>query len=290
MKKFSTILFSLLTVSVFAQSTPQDIPFGIEIKTSTEWDCGSTPIRVDGTLTFTSSKPQYEIIVPKSTFTVGSTGVVNATNAIRLGNWNANGGVLTIEEGGKVVVDKITYTGSSSVELYSPDALQSKSNKYTHLYFFANGALKLYGAGDYSFRFSGASGNTANITFTDNVNLNITRLESSVSFKMNLIDFNETNSIFFSSLIYESGSKTTFDCTLELVESGSDYTLSYYKGDELSTTITLKGADLSGFTFEQTTVNGVNGYLLSVAVPEPAEWAMIFGGIALGLAIYRRRK
>ena len=26
------------------------------------------------------------------------------------------------------------------------------------------------------------------------------------------------------------------------------------------------------------------------AVPEPAEWAMIFGGIALGLAIYRRRK
>ena len=34
------------------------------------------------------------------------------------------------------------------------------------------------------------------------------------------------------------------------------------------------------------------GWLLTgmQAVPEPAEWAMIFGGIALGLAIYRRRK
>ena len=38
------------------------------------------------------------------------------------------------------------------------------------------------------------------------------------------------------------------------------------------------------------TFEGLNGYWLAVAVPEPAEWAMIFGGIALGLAIYRRRK
>ncbi len=38
-----------------------------------------------------------------------------------------------------------------------------------------------------------------------------------------------------------------------------------------------------------TTFNGENGYFL-IAVPEPAEWAAIFGAIALGLAIYRRRK
>lgn len=34
----------------------------------------------------------------------------------------------------------------------------------------------------------------------------------------------------------------------------------------------------------------VDGYLTLASVPEPAEWAMILGGIALGLAIYRRRK
>ena len=39
-------------------------------------------------------------------------------------------------------------------------------------------------------------------------------------------------------------------------------------------------------------VDAGNGYfwLNMTAVPEPAEWAMIFGGIALALAIYRRRK
>ena len=36
--------------------------------------------------------------------------------------------------------------------------------------------------------------------------------------------------------------------------------------------------------------DGTNGYWLNVSVPEPAEWAMIFGAVALGFAIYRRRK
>ena len=36
--------------------------------------------------------------------------------------------------------------------------------------------------------------------------------------------------------------------------------------------------------------DATNGYWLTVAVPEPAEWAMILGALALGFAIYRRRK
>ena len=36
--------------------------------------------------------------------------------------------------------------------------------------------------------------------------------------------------------------------------------------------------------------NALNVFFTNVAVPEPAEWAMIFGTLALGLAIYRRRK
>jgi len=42
--------------------------------------------------------------------------------------------------------------------------------------------------------------------------------------------------------------------------------------------------------FVADTFNGQAGYWLTVAVPEPAEWAMIFGGIALAFAVYRRRK
>ena len=48
--------------------------------------------------------------------------------------------------------------------------------------------------------------------------------------------------------------------------------------------------DLEGNDFISSGLTIQNGWLVVAAVPEPAEWAMIFGGIALGLAIYRRRK
>ncbi len=57
------------------------------------------------------------------------------------------------------------------------------------------------------------------------------------------------------------------------------------------------GKALSGFRLSELTsidANGttVNGYWLMAdsIIPEPAEWAAIFGALALGLAIYRRRK
>ena len=53
--------------------------------------------------------------------------------------------------------------------------------------------------------------------------------------------------------------------------------------------VTFTGLDRENLHFQYDATAG--GYWLSnIAVPEPAEWAMIFGGIALALAIYRRRK
>ncbi len=53
--------------------------------------------------------------------------------------------------------------------------------------------------------------------------------------------------------------------------------------------VALDGMDKENLHFQYDATAG--GYWLSnIAVPEPAEWAMIFGGIALALAIYRRRK
>ena len=53
--------------------------------------------------------------------------------------------------------------------------------------------------------------------------------------------------------------------------------------------VSFTGLDRENLHFQYDSVAG--GYWLSnIAVPEPAEWAMIFGGIALGFAIYRRRK
>lgn len=77
--------------------------------------------------------------------------------------------------------------------------------------------------------------------------------------------------------------------TTELISSGT-FSLSNSTTDAPKT-ITLKALDALG-----NVINGLwsvdeNGYLYnSGLVPEPAEWAAIFGAIALGLALYRRRK
>ena len=58
--------------------------------------------------------------------------------------------------------------------------------------------------------------------------------------------------------------------------------------DRIQTYIKLYGAtdkDFLGFA-DYTE----DGFLTLIAVPEPAEWAMLLGAIALGLAIYRKRK
>ena len=51
-----------------------------------------------------------------------------------------------------------------------------------------------------------------------------------------------------------------------------------------------EGVDLSNVVWTNSLVDGYWALTGMQAVPEPAEWAMIFGGIALGFAIYRRRK
>ena len=58
-------------------------------------------------------------------------------------------------------------------------------------------------------------------------------------------------------------------------------------------TIKYKFVDANGDALTNLTYTAVEGgWLLTgvVAVPEPAEWAVIFGSLALGLAIYRKRK
>ena len=48
---------------------------------------------------------------------------------------------------------------------------------------------------------------------------------------------------------------------------------------------------LTGLNWNEVSIDGKDYYMLTgMAVPEPAEWAAIFGAAALALAVYRRRK
>lgn len=65
-------------------------------------------------------------------------------------------------------------------------------------------------------------------------------------------------------------------------------------------TLTLSAKDTNGNAIDISAYDGwyftndgflnIAGYPISASVPEPAEWAMILGALALGFAIYRRRK
>lgn len=77
--------------------------------------------------------------------------------------------------------------------------------------------------------------------------------------------------------------------TTELISTGT-FSLSNSTADAPKT-ITLKALDALGNAIEGLWSVDENGYLYnSGLVPEPAEWAAIFGALALGLALYRRRK
>ncbi len=75
----------------------------------------------------------------------------------------------------------------------------------------------------------------------------------------------------------------------------TDYTkisegiITTHKGDLAF--VDSKGANLTNLQVETITIDERNYVMITaVAVPEPAEWAAIFGAIALAFAIYRRRK
>jgi len=53
------------------------------------------------------------------------------------------------------------------------------------------------------------------------------------------------------------------------------------------TTLLVKDTDY--FVYEGT-YGGSDGYWVSTVIPEPAEWAAIFGALALGFAAWRKRR
>jgi hypothetical protein len=72
-------------------------------------------------------------------------------------------------------------------------------------------------------------------------------------------------------------------------DSKAVFTVTNATGQEMAVSfVDDKGNKLDGLSFSK--VEG--GYLLTgmTSVPEPAEWAVILGSLALGLALYQRRK
>lgn len=87
---------------------------------------------------------------------------------------------------------------------------------------------------------------------------------------------------------FENGLVKVDGWTSELISSG-EFEISPETSGKTNT-IKLVAYDKAGTLLDGLWSVDTNGYLFNSAIPEPAEWAAIFGAIALGLAVYRRRK
>ena len=109
------------------------------------------------------------------------------------------------------------------------------------------------------------NGNTLNIYLDDLVKISLTSatgatIDYAGSGNLNIFNFQEDN--------FYVGTKAVVKQNVESI-------VSLYDGN--------------GEYLGAATVNDL-GYITLLTVPEPAEWAAIFGALALGLAMYRRRK
>ena len=115
-------------------------------------------------------------------------------------------------------------------------------------------------------------------------------------FNVNLTNFDDSNMIVFHLGTNGSGYDIQVDDT-KLVIVGK---MTQQYGNSSTPSVMNIGTVTYNFNCDKDiTINemfdgsgNLTGYTISTlqAVPEPAEWAMIFGAMALGLAIYRRRK
>ena len=149
------------------------------------------------------------------------------------------------------------------------------------------GIMNFNASADQSIKLDARNNTIMNVNLTNDANLYISSVGiNNVNFvsTINLVNGLENGAILFAKDALQSGLEYDAELgTYKVVVKTSEHT-------EIIKITADEGVDIGALTWSDTINEGYWTLTGMVAVPEPAEWAMIFGGIALGLAIYRRRK
>ena len=293
-KMLSAVLLSLLGMSAF--SFGRDIT-GTENITGTKNETDVVTVNAGGNVTvdgasafwdFAPSTEQYSLTIQGKgivSLTNGGTLDLNSPNSgnsgLKINQWRtasefANGDADLRITSGTLITDKIANF-NGILEISQANAIKSASSTnapvltvvYTGAYLRLNASQ--------NFNLDMRANSKMVTSFANNARLSIDALTShSGGMTLVLQDF-------------ENGEIYVDDST-NLVLEGSVLVRKNSHGD-IEQAITLLDA-ATGAEFSKLYWNQVgSGHILSLtAIPEPAEWAAIFGAIALGLAIYRRRK
>ena len=240
-----------------------------------------------------SSNLNYPSIITGNLFSVGrlkvSAGALEITGEANfVYNKSSNSSVL-LERGGKIILNK--ENALNALVKSTQDAYNASANKADFVVREENGTNVYYKKTPPVIVLTGSLDNVVEVNATNAFALSFSgcakgTVEIASDATWIVSDFGnyqstptvvlknfENDAVFFTTTAMGNYEKMITDVNV-ITADGQEY-----GKDDLS--------------FIADTFKGYNGYWMTVpalAVPEPAEWAMIFGGIALGLAIYRRRK
>ncbi len=297
MKKFIISLSALASVALYGA----DISESVTISTTQDLiseetnivGTSSTRVTVtiddggvfefDGT-TGTVKTDQYSLTLKTNAelYINGGTLDMN-TNSISKGGIRLTSASAKIKvDSGELLTTKIAMSAANTtLEINADEAIKTSGTGAKYTYYTAPTSANLVLGAKQSFMMDLRKNTTTTISFTD---------ESAQLKMMNFCVYDGISATikldgFEDDMIFISDSNSNLDFALD-----NNVLTITNTSDSTSQTYSFLKAD--GTALDTLYLNEVDGgYNLSFTqVPEPAEWAAIFGAIALGLAIYRRRK
>ena len=241
---------------------------------------GKSSIEIGGTLDIKGKSGSNSLILEKESSVVfDENSKLFVASAGRI--YMNSDSVLTIKEGAEIEAEFIHTIKNVRIELKGTEVLRNSSGTSSAgLLLNAGSTPTIYVSETNTIR-TVSINNTAN---TINLELGFTGAEDFIAFN----DIYATNmssnvDVVFNVKNFENN-RIKIQLSTNSINSGL-----------LSGNVLLNTFNEASESYESANVNlvatGVSGvYWLNVAVPEPAEWAMILGSLALGFAMYRRRK
>ena len=262
----------------------------VEVNTAMTVDTGAVMVIGDGTKNSQSLIANGGSVLVKGTLVhqvLGSSDVIMA--GVSLGNITVDGGTLAeIAMNGNSGSAGFDIKNGQTIKLVNGGTL--KLGSAANLAADTRIIIKDNNSGTSRLELAKDSYEIAKIRLLRNSNLTID-LSNDAQITIGSVESYGDQAVNFELVLedFQAGLVKVNGWTTELISSGT-FSLSN-STPEKPKTITLKALDALGNAIEGLWSVDENGYLYnSGLVPEPAEWAAIFGALALGLALYRRRK
>ena len=202
-------------------------------------------------------------------------------------------GALTInvEKGylGTIIADAaVAQYGTLNLNLHKANVLKGVTNS-TRLFVDGAGQINLNMSADQSIDLDirTSSNNAFNLSLSDGANLFVKSSTGwmppylSETCYISLVNGEIDGTVLFLESIVTSDGFVDGEITIK--HAGAEQVIAFFD----PTTNSKMGEDK--LRFGETTIDSKT-YYYATAIPEPAEWAAIFGAAALALAVYRRRK